>query len=137
MMFDTAAKSLGARIIMSVALVLAIGCTDNLIGPDNQLEVSNETDTFQWQVTALDKVTQTLTYTWAMTGTVANVNQSASSSSGSATLRIVDGAGVEVYSRSLAANGTFNTTAGTAGNWTITVTLSDVSGALNFRVEKP
>lgn len=119
------------------ALALATGCGENMIGPDNELEVANETDTFQWQVTALDKVTQTLTYTWAMTGTVANVNQSANPSSGNVTLRILDGAGDEVYSRSLATNGTFETSAGTAGNWTIIVTLSDVSGAVNFRVEKP
>jgi len=55
-----------------------MGCGDaaNLIGPANQLEVTNQADTFQWQVTALDNVTQTVTYTWSMTGTVGFGEQS-------------------------------------------------------------
>lgn len=129
--------SIGRRSVLSAAAFLLIGCAGNVIGPENELEVANQVDTFEWQVTALDGVTQTLTYTWAMTGTVADVNQSAAPSRGTATLRILDDAGTEVHSRSLADNGTFQTSAGAAGNWTITVTLSDVSGAVNFRVEAP
>lgn len=122
--------------LLATLLVVA-GCSDNVIGPENELEVANQVDTFEWQVTALDDVTQTLSYTWAMTGTVANVNQSAGPSGGTATVRILDDAGIEVYSRSLRDNGTFQTSTGTAGNWTIVVALDDVSGAVNFRVEKP
>lgn len=136
-MRHTLASSATARALLSATMLLVIGCSDNAIGPENELEVANETDTFQWQVTALDKVTQTLTYTWAMTGTVADVNQSANPSGGTATLRIRDSAGVEVFFRSLADNGTFQTSSGTAGNWTVTVTLDGVSGAVNFRVQKP
>ena len=136
-MRNSLARSATARALLSATTLLVIGCSDNVIGPENELEFTNETDTFQWQVTALDGVTQTLTYTWPMTGTVADVNQSASPSGGSATLRIQDDAGVEVYSRSLAENGTFQTTQGSAGNWTITVTLQGVSGAVNFRVQRP
>lgn len=137
-MRNTLAKSTIVRALLTATMLLVVGCSDdNVIGPENEPEVANETDTFQWQVTALDKVTQTLTYTWPMTGTVANVNQSANPSSGAATLRIRDSAGVEVYSRSLAENGTFQTSSGTAGSWTIAVTLDEVSGAVNFRVEKP
>lgn len=131
------ARSITTRVLLSATMLLVVGCSDNVIGPENELEVTNATDTFQWQVTALDQVTQTLTYTWSMTGTVADVNQSANPSGGTATLRIQDDAGVEVYSRSLAENGTFQTTAGSAGNWTITVVLDGVTGAVNFRVQKP
>ncbi|MHB1193988.1 MAG: hypothetical protein ACYC6F_13180 [Longimicrobiales bacterium] len=120
-----------------VLLVAACGEGANTIGPENQLEVSNAANTFQWQVTALSNVTQTLNYTWANSGTVANVNQSASVGGGSAQLRVTDASGVQVYARSLAENGTFQTTAGTAGNWTVTVTLSEVNGTLNFRLQKP
>ena len=108
-----------------------------MLGPENQPEVSNETDTFQWQVTAMDNISQTLTYTWQNTGTTANVNQSPSLSSGSATLVIEDDSGTEVYSRNLGQGGTFTTATGSAGAWTIQVTLSGASGGLNFRVEKP
>jgi hypothetical protein len=114
------------------------GCgSTNVIGPDNQLEFTNATDTFQWQVSALDNVTQTLSYTWQNTGTVANVNHSSSPNSGSATVRITAADGTEVYSRSLADNGSFETTAGAAGAWTIVVTLTEVTGTLNFRVQTP
>lgn len=127
-----------ARTFLAAALLFtAGGCGDNLIGPENQLEVNNEVDTFQWQVTALDKVTQRLSYTWTMTGTVANVDQSAGGAEGSARLRIEDAAGTEVYSRSLREDGTFATSTGTAGDWRITVTLENASGAINFRLQKP
>lgn len=131
------AGSATARALLAAMILLAAGCSDKVIGPENELEVNNETDTFQWQVTALDEVTQTLTYSWSMTGTVANVDQSANPTGGRATLRIRDDAGLEVYSRSLADDGTFQTSAGTPGTWSITVTLDEVSGAVNFRVQKP
>ena len=124
--------------LLSMALLVA-GCAagSNVIGPENQLEVNNASDTFQWQVSALSNVTQTLKYTWVNSGTVANVNQSSSLGSGSADLRILDAGGVEVYSRDLAQNGTFQTDSGAAGSWTVSVTLTKVNGTLNFRVQKP
>jgi hypothetical protein len=120
-----------------VLLVAGCASSSNVIGPENELEVNNASNTFQWQVTALSNITQTLEYTWVTTGTIANVNQSSSLGSGSADLRIQDAGGVEVYSRSLANNGTFQTAAGAAGNWTVTVTLSKANGTLNFRLQKP
>lgn len=126
-----------AAIAALLALAIA-GCSGtNVIGPENQLEVTNVADNFQWQVTALDKVTQTLTYGWTMTGTTANVNQASVLSGGTALLTVTDADGTEVYSSSLTQNGTFTTTAGTAGAWTITVTLEKATGTLNFRVQKP
>ena len=123
---------------LGLALLVA-GCagSTNVIGPENQLEVNNASDSFQWQATALSDITQTLTYTWVTTGTVANVNQSSTLGSGTADLRIVDAAGKQVYSRSLASNGTFQTAAGAAGSWTVTVALSKANGTFNFRVQKP
>jgi hypothetical protein len=129
------------RINLVAILTLALGLqacdSANVIGPANQLEVTNAVDNFQWQVTALENVTQTLTYSWQNTGTAADVNQSATLSSGTATLRVADSAGAEVYSRSLTDNGTFTSGAGSSGTWTITVTLTGAAGTLNFRVQKP
>ncbi len=128
------------RFCSAVPALLALGSIaacggGNVIGPANQLEVTNAADNFQWQVTALENVTQTLSYTWQNTGTVADVNQSTSISGGTATLTIKSGT-TQVYSRDLSLNGTVTTSAGTAGNWTIEVVLSKVNGTLNFRVQK-
>jgi len=107
----------------------------NLIGPGNQLEVSNDTDRFEWQVTGLENVTQTLTYTWQNTSTSASVNLSSSITSGTATLSVTGANDNETYSGSLSQNGTFATSTGTAGNWTITVELVGVDGTANFRLD--
>jgi len=120
-----------------VLLLASCGDSANLIGPENELEVANATDTFQWQVSALSSVSQTLTYTWVNTGTTANVNQSSSLGGGSAVLRVIDDGDLEVYSRSLGENGTFETASGSTGNWTVTVTLTEATGTLNFRLQKP
>lgn len=86
-----------------LAGTLALGGCDsgNVLGPDNQLQVTNNPDDFAIQATALDNISETLSYTWQMTGTMANVDQSGSVASGSGTLTILDDAGTEVYTRSL------------------------------------
>ena len=127
-----------AGTVTTLLLLLAAGCSsDNLLGPDNQLEVTNNTDTFQAQASNMVDITQTLTYTWQNTGTPANVDQSGAITGGSGTLLILDADGTQVYSRSLTETGTFVTTAGTTGAWSIEVALSGTSGTLNFRVQKP
>ncbi len=123
--------------VVALALTLA-GCEGtNVIGPANQLEVSNNPGFFSLQVTALDNVSQTLTYSWQNPGTTANVNQASSVSGGTATVLVRDASNAQVYSRNLADNGTFNTTAGTTGTWTVVVTLTDVTGTLNFSLDTP
>ncbi|MCY3018128.1 MAG: hypothetical protein NTW87_03730, partial [Planctomycetota bacterium] len=52
-----------------LALTALVGCSSaNLIGPGNQLQVTNAADDFQLQVSTLSNVTQTLTYNWSNTG---------------------------------------------------------------------
>ena len=123
--------------LVGLAAALSLTACTNVIGPANQLEVSNVPGTFEWQVTALDNVTQTLTYAWTNPGTTANVNQSSSLSGGTATVVVRDASNVQVYSRSLSENGTFTTLAGTTGTWTVVVTLDGAHGTLNFRLDTP
>ena len=121
-----------------LALVtLSCGGDANPIGPSNQPEIANLQDNFQFQATNLSGTTQTLTYTWANTGTSANVNQSGTVSSGTATLTIRTPSGEQVYNRDLATTGTFTTGNGAPGNWQLEVRLVNVTGTLNFRVQKP
>lgn len=122
---------------LASAAVLAACGGSNATAPRYQPQVVNLTNDFAFQVTALNNVSDDIQYVWRNDGTTANVNQSPSNLSGTVTLVIVDAAGTQVYSRSLAQNGTFTTTAGAAGNWTVRVHFSNASGAVNFRLQKP
>lgn len=127
------------RTIVLILALVAVSCggDTNPIGPANQPEVANLQDNFQFQASNLTGTTQTLTYTWPNSGTSANVNQSGVVSNGTATLIIRTAAGQQVYSRDLSLTGTFTTETGPAGNWQIEVRLVNVTGTLNFRVQKP
>jgi hypothetical protein len=121
-----------------VALLAFAACSGgNLLGPDNQFELTNEVDTFEWQASAMQNIKQSLTYLWQNTGTTANVNVSSNVSAGRATLEIRDALNTTILGRSLAASGTVTTPAGASGTWTIIVLLDGVDGAINFRLEKP
>ena len=122
---------------MWFALAFVAACGDsNPIGPSNQPEVANNTDNFQFQASNLTRTSQTLTYSWVNTGTAANVDQSGAISSGQATVTLRDGANAQVYSGDLRNTGTFISSSGGSGTWRIEVHLTDVTGTLNFRVQK-
>ena len=123
------------------ALVLALGAlagcsSTNVIGPGNQPQVTNAPDDFQFQVSNLANVTQTLTYNWSNTGDSANVNQASSLTGGSATLTIRGPTGILLYQSGLQSNGTFHTLKDVTGTWQIHVVMSKTDGALNFRIQK-
>jgi len=124
---------------MMVGILLAgsvSACSDDPLAPFEP-EVANLTDSFQLQATDVTGITATVQYSWQNTGTTANVNQASVKNAGTAVLTISDASGTQVYSQDLAANGTFQTSAGTTGGWTVRVVLNDFSGTLNFRAEKP
>ena len=129
-----------ARRFSRFALLLGLltaGCGDaNPIGPVNQPEIGNNTDNFQFQASNLSRTTQTLSSNWSHTGTIANVNQSGALAAGDARLVITDGGGNQVYDSDLKTTGTFVTSGGAPGSWRIEVRLREVSGTLNFRVQK-
>ena len=123
---------------LSLALVVATGaCGDaNLIGPDNELEVTNATDSFQLQVSVLDRVSQTLTYTWQNTGTQATIDVSQAITSGTALLTITDINGAVVYQEDIAAESDGESAVGVMGGWGIRVDLENVTGTFNVRVQR-
>ena len=113
-------------------------CSDSPTGPGIQPQIINQPGNFEYQVSDVQGFTGTLSYTWQNNGTQANVNQATTVSGGSVTLRILDASGVQVYSRSLADNGTFTTTAGQTGTWTVRVIYSGaVAPVVNFRAQTP
>ena len=126
--------TLGLSLVFSV--LGAIGCGDSPTSPGVNPEVANLTDSFQFQVTSMANYTQTLSYSWENTGTVASVDQSCAITDGSGTLTLIDANGTQVYSRSLSLGGSQPSTAGVAGTWTIRVSFSNTDGTINFRAQK-
>ncbi|HSA92629.1 MAG TPA: hypothetical protein VLE48_06415 [Terriglobales bacterium] len=125
------------RFVLLLFVIVVAGCgSDTVLNPRFQPEINNATDNFQFQATNVTNVNDQLQYTWQNTGMQANVNQACSITAGTASLTIRDSAGTVVYSGDLRNNGTFVTNAGPSGGWTIAVSLSGVSGTLNFRVQK-
>ena len=120
-----------------LALVCVAACDDsNPIGPSNQPEIANSTDNFQFQASNLTRTSQTLTYSWVNTGTAANVDQSGAITAGQAVVTLRDGSNAQVYSADLSNTGTFVSSSGASGTWRIEVRLTDVTGTVNFRVQK-
>jgi hypothetical protein len=120
-----------------IALLLVSACgNDDVLAPQFEPEIINLQDSFAFQATDIDGISQTISYTWENTGTAANVDQSCSISGGSASINVWDRVGTLVYSGNLANDGTFQTASGVAGTWVIGVTLEDTAGTLNFRLQK-
>lgn len=126
---------LSHRTLLHLALFASAACNDSLA--PFQPEIANLPGNFQLQATNVRSVTNTFEYTWQNAGTTANVNQATTIAAGSAQLTILDSQGTQVYTRNLSDNGTFTTTAGTTGAWTIRMVLTNYSGTLNFRVQTP
>ena len=124
------------RLMTALTLLWACGDGANVIGPGNQLQVTNAPDDFQFQVTGLRNVEQTLRYSWSNTGDSANVNQASAITGGTATLTIHDPLGAVLYQAPLQTNGTFHTAKAAAGAWRIEVKLVKTDGTVNFRVQK-
>ena len=123
-------------IALAGALIFLVGCSNkNPLAPF-QPEIVNNPDNFQFQVTAAKHVTTSIDYHWQDSGASASINQACSIQNGTATVTLLDANGTQVYTKGLEMNGTFSSTSGATGLWTIRVTLTDISGSLNFRVQK-
>jgi hypothetical protein len=126
------------RLSTLLAFALLVGCDTRVpTQPPFDAQVINLRNDLALQVTGLEDATSDLEYTWQNDGTAASVTQSPTLLTGTALLFVFDGAGMQVYQRSLAENGTFTTTAGVPGNWTVKVHFTEASGAVTFRLNNP
>ena len=126
----------GLSLIAAIALASACGDSTGPLAPFEP-QIANTQDDFQFQASGVTNVTWTFNYTWSNTGDSATVNQSTTTTGGSAVLKVFNQAGtVELYSQDLSSNGTFGMTKSVAGNWRIRVIFTNYSGTVNFRVQK-
>lgn len=133
--------SRSAIALFAVSLLLTLtlaGCggSNSALNPNFQPQVSNQADNFQFQTTGVSKVTQTLHYTWKNSGASASINQACAITAGTALITLRDSTSVVMYSGDLKANGTFASSAGVTGDWSLDIVLTNVNGTLNFRVQK-
>ena len=122
--------------LLALTLLLAACGDSNLIGPDNHLEATAATDQFQFQLSALDNVTDSRTFDWENTGTRATVDVSQSITSGSAILTVRDADGTVVHQEDIANGNDTTTSVGVAGTWSVEISLESVTGTFNFRLQK-
>ncbi len=129
---------LTSLLALSAFIFAGCGSDSNPASPlaNFQPEIVNNQDAFSFQVTAIENVTTVVSYTWANSGTQAVINHSSTVDSGSVAVIIFDNDGSQVYGNPLVASLNENSSVGVAGSWTITVTLVNAYGTLNFRADK-
>ena len=127
------------RLATALVLLTLSACGDSSIfGPDNQLQVSNNTDQFSLQAQTIADQSGTDSYNWVVTTASASVSHAnAALTAGTATVTILDADGTQVYTAPLsdASNGEDTTASGTAGTWTVTVTMNGATtDHINFQL---
>lgn len=124
---------------LALAIVLAGSamCShDNIIGPENQLLVSLDPDNFQFKVSNLARVSQSVGYTWVNTGVSASVSNSSNLIGGTTSVTVRGPTGTVLYQSDLLTNGASSTMTGTAGNWEILFTFSKTDGNVTFQLQR-
>jgi ABC-type transport system substrate-binding protein len=118
------------------ALAVCISCSNkDPMSPYNP-EIANNPEDFQFQITGASNLDRTQDYVWRNPANGASINQACAISGGTATLSLIDSTGAAVYTRNLAENGTYQSTDGFAGPWTIRVHFTNLDGTVNFRVQR-
>jgi hypothetical protein len=135
-----ASASLSIRAAALTVLALVAACSDSPTAPPGiQPQVTNNTDAFSYQVSAIQNFSGTNSYTWQNTGTVAKITHASDAgATGTATLTVQDAAGTQVYTgQLLSSSQPLTAPAGVAGAWTIKIVYSNYSNTqVNFGVLK-
>lgn len=131
-------RRLAIRLSLGFLAAISASCGDpsSRIGPENQQEVTNAIDQFQFQLTALANVSDSRSYDWENTGTQATIDVSQAITGGSAVLTIRDASGTVMYDSDIGEDNDATTPEGVSGTWRIEIVLTETTGTFNFRVQK-
>jgi hypothetical protein len=133
----TVPRTRSRSLVALLGFALLAGCDLRVTTPPSfEPQVINLRNDFALQVSGLDDFTSDVEYSWVSDGTAASVNQSPTLLTGTAILFVFDGAGAQVYQRSLGENGTFATTTGVPGTWKVRLHFSEAFGNASFRLIK-
>ena len=129
---STAARTLA---IMLVAVTGAAACGGgDATGPDDVLQVVNNTNDFSFELDDVPDYSGTLRYQWSNSGTTADIDIEVAASAGIGTITIQDADNAEVFTGDIRQAGSFTSAPGRAGDWIINVILVRVAGPIRFRV---
>jgi len=126
----------GAVSVLALVLLTAACGSDSVLAPAYEPEVVNTPDVvFSFQATGLNDVSDTVSYAWNVSSGSVVIHPSTSTTSGTITLDIKDAAGAVIHHGTVPASGDITPSAGAPGAWTITVTLANYTGTINFAVQ--
>ena len=117
---------------LGAAIVLAAGCAEvakPALGPENNLTVVNQQDTFSLAIDDLKNVYTELSYTWPNSEPRARIFHCTFLPHGDGLIVITDAAGDTVYEREVLYRLEGLTSAGAPGDWTVFVGLYGVTGS--------
>ena len=129
-------RSLGTLVLVALLAGSTVCSHDNVIGPENQLLLSNVADNFQFKVSSLANVTQSFGYNWINTGDSASISNASNLIGGTASLTVTGPTGSVLYHSDLTANGAFPSMKGTAGTWNIRFDFSKLDGNVTIQILK-
>ncbi len=124
--------TLRARRVATALLLVALSACAKLsvFEPDNQVQVSNNTNQFSLQAVGIQNQSGAESYAWVVTTATASVSHdNAALTAGTAIVTVLDAEGTEVYTDPLseASNGTETTAWGAAGTWTVILTMTNAT----------
>jgi len=133
---DLRRKSALRLATLVTVVAIAAACQDSIIkylGPENGEIATVLTDSLRYQATDLDNVTDTRTWNWVMTGSVAAVHHHSFVHHGQGRLTILDNVGDTVYRMVPLEFELENETAvGQPGNWIVNLELFGARGRVDF-----
>jgi hypothetical protein len=116
-------------------VLLGTGCLDSVVrqlGPDNDPQVVNTPEQFEFTATDLRNVNDVLSFVWDNPAPAAALRHDSFIHHGYGILTIHDAAGVLVDSTLLELNLDAETKAGVPGPWTLTLVFSAARGRVDF-----
>jgi hypothetical protein len=121
------------------ALAMLSACADTIVkilGPENNVQITNTTDAFRFQAWDLDNVHDEVTETWSNTGPRAQILHRNFVHHGSGRLTILDADSVLVHESPLEYQLDLESSAGTPGDWTVTIEFFGAKGRVDVQLSK-
>lgn len=122
--------------MLALALVSTACGSDNALAPQFQPEVVNTPNVaFSLQATGLADVSDVVSYTWSVSSGSIVIHPATTTASGTIMLNIRDAGGTVIYNGTVPATGDITPPTGTAGPWSVRVTLTSYTGTINFALQ--